>query len=130
MSDSKINGMRVFVIDDSPTIRKSAEVFLKQAGCVVSWAENGYEALGLVKEANPDIILMDIMMPRFDGYQTCMMLKNNPELKSIPIVMLSSKDGLFDHARGQLAGAQEYITKPFTRDELIRVVSSYHKKTS
>lgn len=124
-NDKKLEGFRVMVVDDSNTIRKSAEVFLRQAGCQVSLAESGYEALALVEDAKPQLIFLDIIMPRLDGYQTCQLLKSNSEYRDIPIVMLSSKDGLFDQARGQLAGANEYMTKPFARDELLKVVESY-----
>lgn len=124
---NKLDGFRVMVVDDSNTIRKSAEVFLRQAGCQVSLAECGYEALALVEDVKPQLIFLDIIMPRLDGYQTCQLLKSNAEYRSIPIVMLSSKDGLFDQARGQLAGANEYMTKPFARDELLEVVSNYAK---
>lgn len=124
-NDKKLEGFRVMVVDDSNTIRKSAEVFLRQAGCQVSLAESGYEALALVEDAKPQLIFLDIIMPRLDGYQTCQLLKSNVEYRDIPIVMLSSKDGLFDQARGQLAGANEYMTKPFARDELLKVVESY-----
>ncbi len=124
-SINKLDGFRVMVVDDSNTIRKSAEVFLRQAGCQVSLAECGYEALALVEDVKPQLIFLDIIMPRLDGYQTCQLLKSNAEYRSIPIVMLSSKDGLFDQARGQLAGANEYMTKPFARDELLEVVVKY-----
>lgn len=121
----KLEGFKVMVVDDSNTIRKSAEVFLRQAGCQVSLAESGYEALALVEDTKPQLIFLDIIMPRLDGYQTCQLLKSNADYRDIPIVMLSSKDGLFDQARGQLAGANEYMTKPFARDELLKVVESY-----
>jgi twitching motility two-component system response regulator PilG len=125
MEVTQLKGIKVLVVDDSNTIRKSAEVFLKQAGCQVTLSENGYEALALIKDFQPHMIFLDIMMPRLDGYQTCLMLKSNAKYRDIPVIMLSSKDGLFDQARGQLAGANEYMTKPFTREELLRVVGNH-----
>ena len=116
---------KVLVIDDSNTIRRSAEIFLKQGGHEVMLAEDGFDALAKVNDAEPDLIFCDILMPRLDGYQTCALIKSNPEYRDIPIVMLSSKDGLFDQARGQLAGANEYMTKPFAREDLVKVVESY-----
>lgn len=121
----KLKGFKVMVVDDSNTIRKSAEVFLRQAGCIVSLAESGYEALAMIEDIQPQLIFLDIIMPRLDGYQTCQLFKSNADYRQIPIVLLSSKDGLFDQARGQLAGANEYMTKPFARDELLKVVASY-----
>lgn len=123
--NDKLKGFKVMVVDDSNTIRKSAEVFLRQAGYDVSLAESGYEALAIIEENTPKLIFLDIIMPRLDGYQTCNLLKSNPDYRHIPIVLLSSKDGLFDQAKGQLAGANEYMTKPFARDELLKVVESY-----
>ena len=123
-----LKGFRVLVVDDSNTIRTSAQVFLRQAGYVVTLAETGYDALAVIEEAAPQLIFLDILMPRLDGYQTCTLLKSNPEYRSIPIVLLSSKDGVFDQARGQLAGADEYMTKPFARDDLLKVVESYVSK--
>lgn len=123
--NDKLKGFTVMVVDDSNTIRKSAEVFLRQAGYDVSLAESGYEALAIIEENTPKLIFLDIIMPRLDGYQTCNLLKSNPDYRHIPIVLLSSKDGLFDQAKGQLAGANEYMTKPFARDELLKVVESY-----
>lgn len=123
-----LKGFRVLVVDDSNTIRASAQVFLRQAGCVVTLAETGYDALAVIEEAAPQLIFLDILMPRLDGYQTCTLLKSNPEYRSIPIVLLSSKDGVFDQARGQLAGADEYMTKPFARDDLLKVVERYVSK--
>lgn len=120
-----LKDFRVLVVDDSNTIRTSAQVFLRQAGCIVTLAETGYDALAVIEEAKPQLIFLDILMPRLDGYQTCTLLKSSPEYRDIPIVMLSSKDGLFDQARGQLAGANEYMTKPFSRDDLLKVVESY-----
>lgn len=110
------------VIDDSKTIRRTAETLLKKTGCAVITAEDGFEALAKIVEQRPDIIFVDIMMPRLDGYQTCSLIKNNPLFKQTPVVMLSSKDGLFDRARGRIVGSEQYLTKPFTRDELIDTV--------
>ena len=124
-STDALKDFRVLVVDDSNTIRTSAQVFLRQAGCMVTLAETGYDALAVIEEAKPQLIFLDILMPRLDGYQTCTLLKSNPEYRDIPIVMLSSKDGLFDQARGQLAGANEYMTKPFAREDLLKVVDSY-----
>jgi twitching motility two-component system response regulator PilG len=115
-------GLKVMVIDDSNTIRRSAEIFLKQAGCEVILAEDGFDALHKVVEHSPDVIFCDIMMPRLDGFQTCAVIKRNPAYAHIPVVMLSSKDGLFDRARGNIVGADEYLTKPFTRDGLLQAL--------
>jgi twitching motility two-component system response regulator PilG len=123
--NEKLKGFKVMVIDDSSTIRKSAEVFLRQAGCNVFLADSGYEALALIDDIQPQLIFLDIIMPRLDGYQTCHLFKSNADYRDTPIVLLSSKDGLFDQARGQLAGADEYMTKPFARDELLTVVEKY-----
>ena len=117
--------MRVLVIDDSNTIRRSAEIFLKQGGCEVVLAEDGFDALAKIADHAPDLIFVDIMMPRLDGYQTCALIKKNPRLKATPVIMLSSKDGLFDRARGRLAGSDEYLTKPFTKESLLRSVANY-----
>jgi twitching motility two-component system response regulator PilG len=111
--------LKVLVIDDSQTIRRSAETLLSAAGYAVVTAADGYEALAKVVDETPDLIFIDIMMPRLDGFQTCALIKANPRYAAIPVVMLSSKDGLFDRARGRLAGADDYLTKPFTRDELL-----------
>ncbi|MEO8418611.1 MAG: response regulator [Methylophilaceae bacterium] len=113
------------VIDDSNTIRRSAEIFLKQSGCEVILAEDGFDALSKIATHLPDIIFVDIMMPRLDGYQTCSLIKRNPRFKSTPVIMLSSKDGLFDRARGRMVGSDQYLTKPFTQDSLHQAVSTY-----
>ena len=110
------------VIDDSNTIRRSAEIFLMQAGCLVILAENGFDALSKISDHQPDIIFVDIMMPRLDGYQTCALIKKNGKHKSTPVIMLSSKDSLFDRARGRMVGSDEYLTKPFSMDSLLRAV--------
>jgi twitching motility two-component system response regulator PilG len=114
--------VRVLVIDDSHTIRRSAELYLRQAGCEVILAEDGFDALVKITDHQPQIIFVDIMMPRLDGYQTCALIKRHPKFASTPVIMLSSKDGLFDRARGRLAGSDLYITKPFTRDGLLKAV--------
>lgn len=120
------------VIDDSNTIRRSAEIFLAQAGCQVVLAEDGFDALAKIADHAPDLIFVDIMMPRLDGYQTCALIKKNARLKSTPVIMLSSKDGLFDRARGRLAGSDEYLTKPFTKESLLRSVAAHtaHAQTA
>ncbi len=114
--------VRVLVIDDSSTVRHSAEVYLNEAGCEVYVAEDGFDALAKISDHLPNVILVDIMMPRLDGYQTCSLIKRHPKYKSIPVIMLSSRDGLFDRARGRLAGSDLYITKPFNRDVLVKAV--------
>ena len=120
-----LSGIKVMASDDSNTIRRSAEIFLAQAGCQVVLAEDGFDALAKIADHAPDLIFVDIMMPRLDGYQTCALIKKNPRLKATPVIMLSSKDGLFDRARGRLAGSDEYLTKPFTKESLLRSVASY-----
>ncbi len=116
------NRLTVLVIDDSKTIRRSATTLLNEEGWQVVTAEDGFEALGKVVEHKPDIVFADIMMPRLDGYQACALIKNNSEYRNIPVVMLSSKDSIFDKARGKIAGSEHYLTKPFTRRELVRAV--------
>ena len=122
---AEIRGKKVMVIDDSNTIRRSAEIFLTQAGCQVILAENGFEALSKINDHQPSIIFCDILMPRLDGYQTCALIKRSPRFHETPIVMLSSKDGLFDRARGRMVGSVEYLTKPFTKDSLLTVVRQH-----
>jgi twitching motility two-component system response regulator PilG len=117
-----VTGLKVMVIDDSLTIRRSAEIFLVQAGCRVILAEDGFDALAKITDHEPDIIFVDILMPRLDGYQTCSLIKQNPRFAQTPVIMLSSRDGLFDRARGRMAGSDEYLTKPFTRDALLAVI--------
>jgi twitching motility two-component system response regulator PilG len=119
---SNLAGVKVMVIDDSNTIRRSAEIFLVQAGCQVILAEDGFDALSKITDHAPDVIFCDIMMPRLDGYQTCALIKKNARFCETPVIMLSSKDGLFDRARGRMVGSDEYLTKPFTKDSLIRTV--------
>ncbi len=116
---------KILVIDDSNTIRRSAEIFLKQGGHEVMLAEDGFDALSKVNDYQPHLIFCDILMPRLDGYQTCAIIKRNARFAGVPIVMLSSKDGVFDKARGRMAGAQEYLTKPFTKDQLLQAVQQF-----
>lgn len=124
-NESEFSGLRVMVIDDSNTIRRTAETLLKKAGCEVLTADNGFEALPVISAHHPDIMFIDIMMPRLDGYQTCALVKNNPKFSEIPVVMLSSKDGLFDRAKGRVVGAEQYLTKPFTRDDLLGAIRTH-----
>ncbi len=125
-SDSNVlNGLKVMVIDDSKTIRRTAETLLKKSGCEVVTATDGFEALSKILEHRPNIIFVDIMMPRLDGYQTCSLIKNNKMFKQTPVIMLSSKDGLFDRARGRIVGSEQYLTKPFTKDELLGAITRY-----
>ena len=126
MADSKsLTGVRVMVIDDSNTIRRSAEIFLMQAGCQVILADNGFDALAKIADHQPDLIFVDIMMPRLDGYQTCALIKKSSKHHETPVIMLSSKDSLFDRARGRMVGSDEYLTKPFTKESLLRAVQSH-----
>jgi len=127
VSGASNNPIKVLVIDDSNTIRRSAEIFLRQAGFSVILADDGFDALAKISDHQPQVIFVDIMMPRLDGYQTCALIKQNPLLKSTPVIMLSSKDGVFDRARGRLAGSDRYLTKPFTREALIDAVNEYAK---
>ena len=119
------NAIKILVVDDSATIRRSAETMLKSAGFDVVTAENGFEALSKVARHNPQLIFVDIMMPRLDGYQTCAIIKNNEQYRSTPVVMLTSKDGLFDQARGRVVGSDLYLTKPFTKEELLGAVQQH-----
>lgn len=130
MSTENITGVKVMIIDDSNTIRRSAEIFLKSAGCEVILAEDGFDALSKITEEHPAIIFIDIMMPRLDGYQTCSLIKRNTHYQSTPVIMLSSKDGLFDRARGRMAGSDEYLTKPFTQETLVAAVQAHVNKAS
>lgn len=123
-----LGGMKVMVIDDSKTIRRTAETLLKKEGCDVVTATDGFEALSKITDQEPDIIFVDIMMPRLDGYQTCALIKHNQVFKNTPVVMLSSKDGLFDKARGRIVGSDQYLTKPFTKDELLNAIKQHVKK--
>lgn len=124
-AQANVAGTKVMVIDDSNTIRRSAELFLKAAGCEVILAEDGFDALAKIADQHPQVIFVDIMMPRLDGYQTCALIKRNARFKSTPVIMLSSKDGLFDRARGRMAGSDQYLTKPFTQEGLVETVNNY-----
>jgi twitching motility two-component system response regulator PilG len=125
-----LKGIKVMIIDDSNTIRRSAELFLRPSGCEVIMAEDGFEAMSKIVDNQPDIIFVDIAMPRLDGYQACMLIKKNPIYQSIPVIMLSSKDGLFDKARGRMSGSNDYLTKPFTADDLLSIIRHYTLKQS
>ncbi len=120
-----MENLKVMVIDDSKTIRRTAETLLKKEGCEVVTATDGFEALAKIADEKPDIIFVDIMMPRLDGYQTCALIKNNQVFKETPVIMLSSKDGLFDRARGRIVGSDQYLTKPFTKDELLGAIREH-----
>jgi twitching motility two-component system response regulator PilG len=124
-----LEGLKVMVIDDSKTIRRTAEVLLKKAGCEVVTAEDGFEALSIIADQRPHIIFVDVMMPRLDGYQTCALIKHNQIFKKTPVIMLSSKDGLFDRARGKIVGSDQYLTKPFTREELLGAIKRHVVRT-
>ena len=124
-TSSHFKGLKVLVIDDSKTIRKTAETLLAKEGCEVYTAVDGFDALAKVADYTPDIVFVDIMMPRLDGYQTCSLIKHNKVFKSIPVIMLSSKDGLVDRARGRIVGSEFYLTKPFTKDELLSAIETH-----
>jgi len=121
------SNLKVLVIDDSNTIRRSAEIFLKQGGHEVALAEDGFDALAKLGDFHPDLVFCDILMPRLDGYQTCAIIKRNARFSETPIIMLSSKDGLFDKARGRMVGSEDYLTKPFTKDQLLQAVTQHRK---
>ena len=123
-------GLKVMVIDDSKTIRRTAETLLTKAGCEVYTAIDGFEALALIADHHPDVIFVDIMMPRLDGYQTCALIKHNDAFSSIPVIMLSSKDGLFDRARGRIVGSEQYLTKPFTKEELLGAIRRHTSRAA
>ena len=125
--EENFDGLKVMVIDDSKTIRRTAETLLQKAGCTVFTAVDGFDALAKIADSKPDIIFVDIMMPRLDGYQTCALIKNNSAFKSTPVIMLSSKDGLFDKAKGRIVGSDEYLTKPFSKEELFTAIRQYVK---
>lgn len=122
-----LNGLKILVVDDSKTIRRTAETLLSKEGCQVFTAIDGFDALSKIADHQPDLIFVDIMMPRLDGYQTCSLIKHNKVFKQTPVIMLSSKDGLFDRARGRLVGSEQYLTKPFTKDELLGAISNQIK---
>jgi twitching motility two-component system response regulator PilG len=129
-SAAAAGGAKVLVIDDSNTIRRSAEIFLRQGGHEVVLAEDGFDALAKVSDHTPQLIFCDILMPRLDGYQTCAIIKRNPRFAHVPVIMLSSKDGLFDKARGRMVGSEEYLTKPFTKEQLLRAVEQFSGQTA
>lgn len=122
---ASLAGFKVLVIDDSKTIRRTAESLLSREGCQVFTAVDGFDALPKIADHQPDIIFVDVMMPRLDGYQTCALIKNNRVFRDTPVIMLSSKDGLFDRARGRIVGSEHYLTKPFTKDELLSAIHDY-----
>lgn len=125
---AELSGLKVMVIDDSKTIRRTAENLLKKEGCDVVTAVDGFEALSKIAEYKPDIIFVDIMMPRLDGYQTCALIKHNKVFKNTPVIMLSSKDSIFDRARGRIVGSEQYLTKPFTKEDLLGAIKEYSGK--
>ena len=125
--EQDLNGLKVMIIDDSKTIRRTAETLLQKEGCEVITAEDGFDALAKIADHKPRIIFVDVMMPRLDGYQTCALIKNNSEFKSTPVIMLSSKDGLFDKAKGRIVGSDQYLTKPFSRNELLDAIQQHDK---
>ncbi len=129
-NSNNLAGTKVMVIDDSNTIRRSAEIFLLQTGCEVILAEDGFDALAKIADHLPEVIFVDIMMPRLDGYQTCALIKKNSRFRDTPVIMLSSKDGLFDRARGRMVGSDEYLTKPFTKDTLLDAVRRHRARAS
>jgi twitching motility two-component system response regulator PilG len=126
----ELSGLKVMVIDDSKTIRRTAESLLKKAGCEVITASDGFEALSKITETKPDIIFVDILMPRLDGYQTCALIKNNSTFKTTPVIMLSSKDSIFDRARGRIVGSEQYLTKPFTKEDLLGAIKQHVGKAA
>ncbi|MEZ5540148.1 MAG: twitching motility response regulator PilG [Pseudomonadales bacterium] len=121
----KFEDLIIMIIDDSKTIRRTAETLLEKAGCKVVTATDGFDALAKIADTRPDLIFVDIMMPRLDGYQTCALIKNNSEFKSTPVIMLSSKDGLFDKAKGRIVGSDQYLTKPFSKNELLAAIEQH-----
>jgi len=125
--DDNFKDVKVMVIDDSKTIRRTAETLLSKEGCEVITATDGFDALAKIADSRPAIIFVDIMMPRLDGYQTCALIKNNVDFQSTPVIMLSSKDGLFDRAKGRIVGADQYLTKPFSKDELLSAIRDHVK---
>lgn len=123
--EANLENMKIMVVDDSKTIRRTAETLLKKVGATVITAEDGFDALAKIADTKPDMIFIDIMMPRLDGYQTCALIKNNTAFKSTPVIMLSSKDGLFDKAQGRIVGSDQYLTKPFSKNELIGAIQEH-----
>lgn len=126
--EEHLKGLKVMVIDDSNTIRRTAETLLTKAGCDVITATDGFDSLAKIADKSPEVIFVDIMMPRLDGYQTCALIKNNSQYKHIPVIMLSSKDGLFDKAKGRIVGADDYLTKPFSKAELFEVLEQFSSR--
>ena len=122
---NELAGIKVMVIDDSNTIRRSAEIFLSQTKCEIILATDGFDAMSKIVDCHPDIIFVDVMMPRLDGYQTCMLIKKNTRFQTVPVVMLTSKTGVFDRARGRMAGSNDYITKPFTQEEFLGAICKF-----
>ena len=123
--EQNLSNLKVMIIDDSKTIRRTAETLLQSEGCQVVTAIDGFDALAKIAQTNPDIIFVDIMMPRLDGYQTCALIKNNETFQKTPVIMLSSKDGLFDQAKGKIVGSDQYLTKPFSKDELFEAIHAH-----
>ena len=123
--EEKLQNLKVMIIDDSKTIRRTAETLLQREGCQVVSAVDGFDALSKIVDTNPDIIFVDIMMPRLDGYQTCALIKNNQNYQNVPVIMLSSKDGLFDQAKGKIVGSDQYLTKPFSKEELFEAINNH-----
>jgi len=123
-ANRSLSGLKILVVDDSKTIRRTAETLLSKEGCQVFTAIDGFDALSKIADHQPDLIFVDIMMPRLDGYETCSLIKHNKVYKETPVIMLSSKDGLFDRARGRIVGSEQYLTKPFTKDELLGAISN------
>jgi len=126
----KFEDLTIMIIDDSKTIRRTAETLLEKAGCKVVTATDGFDALAKIADTRPDVIFVDIMMPRLDGYQTCALIKNNSEFKGTPVIMLSSKDGLFDKAKGRIVGSDQYLTKPFSKNELLAAIEQHTHLTA
>ncbi len=120
-----LQGLKILVIDDSKTIRRTAETLLAKEGCNVFTAVDGFDALSKIADHKPDVIFVDIMMPRLDGYQTCALIKNNQTFKATPVIMLSSKDSIFDRARGRIVGSEKYLTKPFSKEDLINAITTH-----
>lgn len=127
-TENDLAGIKVMVVDDSNTIRRSAEIFLADSGCEVILATDGFDAMAKIIDHQPDVIFLDIVMPRLDGYQACMLIKKNPRYHTVPVIMLSSKSGLFDRARGRMVGSDEYLTKPFTKEALLDAVRKHTAK--
>lgn len=118
---------KVMVIDDSSTIRRSAELFLSNAGYTVITVEDGFDGLVRIMDEMPDLIFIDVLMPKLDGLQTCQIIKRNSLFKDVPVIFLSSKDSEIDKAKGLLMGANDYLTKPFTKESIIEIVKKYIK---